>query len=78
MARFGYDHQILERFPSVVGGVIHAVGVSNGPASAELTAAFRAEQSSVLEGRWQRRAAFCVQGMLERDDDEHGGVARLE
>jgi DNA/RNA-binding domain of Phe-tRNA-synthetase-like protein len=49
MARFGYDHQILERFPSVVGGVIHAVGVSNGPASAELTAAFRAEQSSVLE-----------------------------
>ena len=49
MARFGYDHEILERFPNVVGGVIHADGLTNRPAPAELTAAFRAEQASVRE-----------------------------
>lgn len=49
MVRFGYDHEVLERFPNVVGGVIHAVGVTNRPASPELTAAFRAEQASVRE-----------------------------
>ncbi|MGD8485523.1 MAG: phenylalanine--tRNA ligase beta subunit-related protein [Chloroflexota bacterium] len=49
MARFAYDHQILERFPGIVGGVIHADGLSNGPAPAELAAAYRAEQASVRE-----------------------------
>ena len=49
MARFAYDHEVLERFPTVVGGVIHADGVTNRPATAELTAAFRAEQASVRE-----------------------------
>ncbi len=47
MALFAYDHEILERFPNVVGGVIHAHGVANRPAPAELTAAFLAEQASV-------------------------------
>jgi len=49
MARFGYDHEVLERFPNVVGGVIHADGVGNRPAPAELSAAFHAEQASVRE-----------------------------
>jgi DNA/RNA-binding domain of Phe-tRNA-synthetase-like protein len=49
MVRFSYDHEILERFPHVVGGVIHAHGVTNRPAPAELTAAFHAEQASVRE-----------------------------
>ena len=49
MARFGYDHEILEQFPNVVGGVIHADGLTNRPAPAELTAAFGAEQASVLQ-----------------------------
>lgn len=49
MARFSYDHEIIERFPTVVGGVIHADGVSNRPAPPELTAAFAAEQHSVRE-----------------------------
>jgi DNA/RNA-binding domain of Phe-tRNA-synthetase-like protein len=49
MARFGYDHEIVEQFPNVVGGVIHADGVTNRPAPAELTAAFGAEQASVLQ-----------------------------
>jgi DNA/RNA-binding domain of Phe-tRNA-synthetase-like protein len=49
MPRFAYDPAIVERFPSTVGGVIHAVGVTNRPAPAELTAAFRAEQASVRE-----------------------------
>ena len=49
MARFSYDPAIIDRFPSVVGGVIHAEGVSNGPASSELIAVFAAEQHSARE-----------------------------
>ena len=49
MARFEYDHEILERFPRVVGGVIHADGVSNRPSPAGLTAAYHLEQASVRE-----------------------------
>ena len=29
--RFAYDSEVAARFPSVAGGVIHAVGVTNGP-----------------------------------------------
>lgn len=46
--RFAYDPAIVERFPTIVGGVIHAVGVRNGPAGADLRAAFEAEQAAVL------------------------------
>jgi DNA/RNA-binding domain of Phe-tRNA-synthetase-like protein len=49
MSRFAYDHEILERFPNVVGGVIHADGLTNRPAPAELTAAYHLEQASVRE-----------------------------
>lgn len=49
MSRFSYDHEILEGFPNVVGGIIHADGVRNRPAPAELTAAFLAEQRAVIE-----------------------------
>jgi DNA/RNA-binding domain of Phe-tRNA-synthetase-like protein len=46
--RFRYDPAIIDRFPAVVGGAIHAVGVTNGPSPAELVEAFEAEQSAVL------------------------------
>ncbi|MEX1297247.1 MAG: phenylalanine--tRNA ligase beta subunit-related protein [Candidatus Limnocylindrales bacterium] len=49
MTRFAYDHEIVERFPDVVGGVIHADGVTNRPTPAELTAAYHLEQASVRE-----------------------------
>ena len=45
--RFAYDPEVVSRFPSVAGGVIHAVGVSNGPSPAALMEAFRAEQAQV-------------------------------
>lgn len=47
MARFRYDPAILERFPSVVGGAIHAIGVANGPSPEALIAAFQTEQAAV-------------------------------
>jgi DNA/RNA-binding domain of Phe-tRNA-synthetase-like protein len=47
MPGFRYDEAITARFPRVVGGVIHAVGVRNGPAPAALETAFREEQSAV-------------------------------
>lgn len=49
MASFSYDREICQRFPDVVGGVIHADGVSNRPSPAELTAAFAAEQRAARE-----------------------------
>jgi DNA/RNA-binding domain of Phe-tRNA-synthetase-like protein len=45
--RFAYDSDVAARFPSVAGGVIHAVGVTNGPSSAALADAYRAEQEEV-------------------------------
>jgi DNA/RNA-binding domain of Phe-tRNA-synthetase-like protein len=46
--RFAYDPEVAARFPSVAGGVVHAVGVSNGASPAALVEAFRAEQKAVL------------------------------
>jgi DNA/RNA-binding domain of Phe-tRNA-synthetase-like protein len=46
--RFEYALDIVERFPSVVGGAIHATGLANGASSSELTEAFAAEQAAVL------------------------------
>ena len=45
--RFAYDSAVAARFPSVAGGVIHAIGLTNGPSSAVLTEAFRTEQEHV-------------------------------
>lgn len=47
MARFGYDPDIIARFPAVVGGVIHATGVHNGPTPPRLAAAFHDEIRAV-------------------------------
>jgi DNA/RNA-binding domain of Phe-tRNA-synthetase-like protein len=46
---FRYDAAIVERFPTVVGGVVHARGVRNGASPPALVAAYRDEQRRVLE-----------------------------
>lgn len=46
---FRYADDLLARFPSVVGGVLHAAGVRNGPAPDGLARAFAAEQRATLE-----------------------------
>jgi len=48
LTRFEYAPEIVERFPTVVGGVIHASGLTNGDSPAELVQAFEAEQAAVL------------------------------
>lgn len=48
MTLFRYEAAILERFPTVVGGVIHATDVSNGPTPRDLAESFRASQVAVL------------------------------
>jgi DNA/RNA-binding domain of Phe-tRNA-synthetase-like protein len=45
---FRYDPGIVDRFPSVVGGVLHLECVANGPSSQGLTDAFVAEQRAAL------------------------------
>jgi DNA/RNA-binding domain of Phe-tRNA-synthetase-like protein len=49
MASFAYDPAVTDRFPSIIGGVIHAVGLTNGSSSAALVAAFRDEQARTLD-----------------------------
>ena len=47
VVRFRYDPDIIERFPAVVGGVIHATGVHNGPTPPRLAAALHGETLAV-------------------------------
>jgi DNA/RNA-binding domain of Phe-tRNA-synthetase-like protein len=47
MAAFRYEPAILERYPGVVGGVIHATGVTNGPTPPALGEIFATEQAGV-------------------------------
>jgi DNA/RNA-binding domain of Phe-tRNA-synthetase-like protein len=48
VARFRYDPDIIERFPTIVGGVIHATGVHNDPTPPRLVAAFHDETLAAL------------------------------
>jgi DNA/RNA-binding domain of Phe-tRNA-synthetase-like protein len=48
MTIFRYNAAILERFPTVVGGVIFAVDLLNGPTPEPLREEYRAEQRAVL------------------------------
>ena len=49
MTLFRYDPGVLERFPTTVGGLLHARRVANGPSTPALASAFRAEQKRTLE-----------------------------
>jgi DNA/RNA-binding domain of Phe-tRNA-synthetase-like protein len=46
---FRYAEDVLARFPSVVGGAVHACEVVNGPSPPELARAFVEEQRTTLE-----------------------------
>ena len=48
MILFQYDPEIISRYPSIVGGVIYARDMTNGPTPQELQAAFEAEQQATL------------------------------
>ena len=48
MTRFGYDAAILECFPAIIGGVILATGLRNGPTPEPLRAAYQEEQRATL------------------------------
>lgn len=49
MTGFQYHPEIVERYPDVVGGVVLARDMVNGPSSEELMGAYQAEQKSVIE-----------------------------
>ena len=49
MTAFRYHPDILARYPSVVGGVILAEGIANGPTPESLRAAYAAEQQATLQ-----------------------------
>lgn len=56
MTRFRYDAALLERFPAIVGGMLLAEGVQNGPTPPALLEQYRAEQAAVS----QRLAATAL------------------
>ncbi len=45
---FSYHDQVLARFPTIRAGVVHAVGLANGPGSDQLSKAFREQQTASL------------------------------
>ncbi len=47
-AVFSYDRTLIERFRGVVGGVVYATDITNGPAPPPLADEFLAEQSATL------------------------------
>ena len=47
MPGFRYAPEVVERFPAIVGGVIHATGVTNGPTPPALRDEFDAAQAEV-------------------------------
>jgi DNA/RNA-binding domain of Phe-tRNA-synthetase-like protein len=49
MILFQYDPEIIKRYPSIVGGVIYARDMTNGPTPPQLQAAFQAEQQATLQ-----------------------------
>ncbi|MFP3882403.1 MAG: B3/4 domain-containing protein [Actinomycetota bacterium] len=49
MTFFEYHADILEHFPDVRGGVIHATGLANGASPAALVDAYQQEQAAVKE-----------------------------
>src|SRR6266702_3970128 len=49
MAGFRYHPDILARFPTIVGGIILAQDMTNGPTPDGLLAAFQAEQQATLQ-----------------------------
>ena len=48
MIIFQYHPELIKRFPAIVGGVIYARGMGNGPTPQALQAAFQAEQQATL------------------------------
>jgi DNA/RNA-binding domain of Phe-tRNA-synthetase-like protein len=48
MTVFQYDAAILETFPQIVGGVIVASGITNGPSSPALQEAYLRQQQAVI------------------------------
>ena len=49
MSTFQYDKDILTRYPTIVGGVILAQGITNGPTPESLQATYQAEQQAVIK-----------------------------
>ena len=47
MTIFRYDDELASRFPAVVGGAIHAIGLRNGASSPDLARTFADEQGRV-------------------------------
>jgi DNA/RNA-binding domain of Phe-tRNA-synthetase-like protein len=48
-ANFNYDSALIERFPTIRAGVVHAAGLTNGLSSASLLEAYSAEQQEVAK-----------------------------
>lgn len=49
MIVFQYDSEIIRRYPSIVGGVIYARNMTNGPTPPRLQADFQVEQRATIQ-----------------------------
>ncbi len=49
MSVFAYSDEILARFPTIRGGVLHATGLTNGPTPEPLMAEYLSQQQATIE-----------------------------
>lgn len=56
---FSYGHEVVDRYPTIRAGVVHAVGLSNGPSPALLQNEFLAQQY-VSRSKLEDRALSAV------------------
>ena len=49
MTTFRYDEALVERYPNVIGGMLLVRGVTNGPTTTEIAAAYANEQAATLQ-----------------------------
>jgi DNA/RNA-binding domain of Phe-tRNA-synthetase-like protein len=49
MIVFQYHADIIERYPNIIGGVIHVENIENGPSSPKLQSCYEEEQKRTLE-----------------------------
>jgi hypothetical protein len=46
---FAYDDALIEQYPTIRAGVIHATGLANGPSSTQLLDDYRAEHQAASQ-----------------------------
>lgn len=71
---FVYDNAVVERFPSVRAGVVHATALTNRPSSSELLAEYHDQQEATAQSLQETEIAALASIAAWRRTFRHMGV----